>query len=194
MVNEHFRQVRSVIINRRTVKPQAMNGMPVNDTLVREILELADYAPNHGMTEPWRFIVYPPEKRISFCHLHAAMYKEHTAEQKFEQAKFDKLYQMGNKASHIVIAIMKRGALPKIPEWEEEAATATAIQNVLLGAEALGIASYWGSGGMAQHQAMKDYLQLRHEDKVMGILYFGYADKQPVFTRNIPMDEKVKWM
>jgi nitroreductase len=89
---------------------------------------------------------------------------------------------------------MKRGSLPKIPEWEEEAATAAAVQNILLGATAMGIASYWGSGGMAQHQAMKDFLHLGMEDKVMGILYFGYADKMPGFKRNISMDEKIKWM
>jgi nitroreductase len=193
-MNKLFRQVALVIRNRRTVKPQAMNGGLVNDGFISEILQLANYAPSHGLTEPWRFVVFGPATRISFCRKHAGLYQQHTVPAKFEQAKYDKLLHMGDLASHVVVAIMKRGDLPKIPEWEEQAATATAIQNVLLGAEALGIASYWGSGGMAQHQAMKDFLQLRNEDKVMGILYFGYADKTPGFTRNIPMDEKVKWM
>ena len=194
MINEVFTQLSSVISNRRNVKPQAMNGKPVKDALINEILQLADYAPNHGLTEPWRFIVFGPASRTGFCRQHAELYLANTLPGKLEQAKYDKLLHMGDQASHIVISIMKRGNLPKIPSWEEEAATSTAIQNILLGATALDISSYWGSGGMTRHDAMKEFLDLREEDKVMGILYFGYADKTPAFTRSIPMDEKIKWM
>ena len=183
-----------IIKSRRTIKPQAMNGKLIEEDSIKRILSLADYAPTHGLTEPWRFVVFGGDQRISFCHEHAAMYLQNTPENKFEKQKFEKLYHMGDKASHVVVAIMKRGDLPKIPEWEEKAATAAAIQNILLAATATGMASYWGSGGMAQHPAMKKYFDLLNDDRVMGILYFGYADKLPVFSRNIPFDEKIKWM
>src|SRR5690606_21180819 len=109
--------------------------------------------------------------------------------------KYEKLLHMGDKASHVIIAIMERGNLPKIPTLEEIAATSCAVQNLLLGATALGIASYWGSGGMAYTPAMHKHLNLNPEDLVLGILYLGYTDKPiPEGKRIIPMESKIRWM
>jgi nitroreductase len=193
-MNEPFGLIEKVIAGRRTVKPQQMNGGIVPHEDMAAILALADFAPTHGITEPWRFVVYSGVEVIEFCSQHATLYQLNTDPGRFEQGKYDKLLHMGDKASHIVIAIMHRGDLPKIHAWEEKAATACAVQNILLGASAMGIAAYWGSGGMAQHNAMKHFLNLREEDFVMGILYFGYSDKEPPFTRKIPFDEKVRWV
>ncbi|CAN5684579.1 hypothetical protein BH10BAC3_BH10BAC3_40620 [soil metagenome] len=192
-MNESFANIKSIISSRRTTKPPQMNGRKIADEQIQAILELANYAPTHGLTEPWRFVVYSGDKVDDFCIQHASLYKANTSTEKFETAKYDKLLHMGDKASHIIIAIMQRGRLPKINIWEEKAAVASAVQNMLLGATALEIATYWGSGGMAQHVAMKDFLSLNEADFVMGILYFGYSDKQPPFTRSTPINEKIRW-
>lgn len=192
-MNEIFANIKRIITSRRTIKPQQMNGLKIPDEQIQAILELANYAPTHGLTEPWRFVVYSGGNVVDFCEQHASLYKANTPPDKFETAKYDKLLHMGDKASHIIIAIMQRGRLPKIHPWEEKAAVATAVQNMLLGATAFGIATYWGSGGMAQHNAMKDFLSLNEADFVMGILYFGYSNKQPPFTRSTLIDEKTKW-
>jgi nitroreductase len=89
---------------------------------------------------------------------------------------------------------MKRGTLPKIPVFEKLAATACAVQNLLLGAEALTMASYWGTGGMALKPVMQQFLGLSVEDQVVGILYLGYTDEYPAGKRNTPLDKKVKWL
>ena len=101
---------------------------------------------------------------------------------------------MGNTVSHIVIAIMKRGTNPNIPAFEEMAAASAAVQNVLLAAHALNIASFWSTGGMAQKQAFKSFLELNDEDLVLGILYFGYSEEHPEGKRRIPLEEKIKWV
>ncbi len=172
-----------------------MNGAQIPEEQIKEILTLADWAPTHGNTEPWRFVVYPGEKVKAFCLAHAELYREHTAPDKFMDLKYEKLLHMGDEASHVIVAYMRRGDLPKIPALEEIAATSCAIQNLLLGATALGIASYWGSGGMAYHPAMKDMLALREEDTVLGILYLGYSDSPaPSGKRIVSFEEKVRWM
>ena len=122
------------------------------------------------------------------------MYKANTPEDKFVAATYENLRNMGSKASHLIIAIMKRGSLPKIPAWEELAATSAAVEHILLGATALGIASYWGSGGMITHQAMKDHYQLGEEDMVLGAVYLGYADVEMPAVRNTWIEEKAVWM
>jgi nitroreductase len=185
-----FPLISYVIQQRRSTKPVAMNGKKIPDMQVHSLLELADWAPTHGFTEPWRFVVYANPS--GFCHQHAELYKQNT--DKFEQAAYDKLYYQGDKASHMIIAVMKRGSLPKIPALEEIEAASCAVQNILLGATALNIASFWSTGGMALKPAMKDFLNLDEEDQLIGVLYLGYTAEHLAGTRNIPLEEKVKWI
>ena len=187
-----FSIIADIIKTRRSTKPVTMNGKKIPDDQVQSLLELADWAPTHGFTEPWRFVVYanPPE----FCHQHAELYKQNTSAENFDKAVYNKFYEQGDKASHVIIAIMKRGNLPKIPVIEEVEAVACAVQNILLGATALGIASFWSTGGMALRPPMKDFLDLGEDDHVVGILYLGYADIQPAGSRSIPLEEKIKWI
>lgn len=192
-MNDRFEIIADIIKNRRSVKPVKMNGKRIPDEQVRELLKLANWAPTHGRTEPWRFIVYSGNKVKEFCRQHAELYRTYIPPEKFEQGNYDKQLHNGDLASHIIIAVMQRGSLPKIPALEEIAATAIAIQNILLGATAAGIASFWSTGGMVHHAAMKDFLQLRNEDIVMSLLYLGYTDEQLEGKRQTGMEEKVTW-
>jgi len=194
-MNTAFSELSTIIRQRRTTKPGKMTGQRIPDEQVKQLLELADWAPTHGHTEPWRFKVYAGSKTQDFCLAHAELYKQKADPEKYLQEKYEKLLHMGDNASHIIVAYMQRGNLPKIPALEEIAATSCAIQNLLLGASALGIASYWGSGGMAYHPAMKEMLHLREEDVVLGILYLGYSDEPArEGKRVVPLEEKVEWM
>lgn len=169
-----------------------MNGKKIPDEQITSLLELADWAPTHGLTEPWRFVVYADPTK--FCSFHAEMYKSETNAADFNEAVYNNLKHQGDKASHVIIAVMKRGTLPKIPAFEELAATACAVQNLLLGATALNMASYWGTGGMALKPVMQQFLELSVEDQVTGILYLGYTDEYPAGKRNMPLDKKIKWL
>lgn len=192
-MNDTFSILSAVIKSRRSIKPAKMNGKKIPDELVREILKLANWAPTHGRTEPWRFIVYSNDKVREFCYQHAELYKSHTAPEKFEQANYDKQLHNGDLASHVIIAIMQRGNLSKIPALEEIAATAMAIQNILLGTAAAGIASFLSTSGMTHHPALKNFLQLKEEDLVMGILYLGYSDEKMEGKRQTEIEEKLIW-
>ncbi len=191
-MDSKFSAIAEVIKNRRTIKPFMMNGDKVPDEQVIQLLELADWAPTHGYTEPWRFVVY--NEPTKFCQAHAEMYRQYTPADSFIEASYNNFYTQGDKVSHVIIAIMQRGDLPKIPAFEEAAATAAAIQNILSGATALNIASFWSTGGMILKPQMKSFLNLRDEDEVMGVVYLGYADEHPKGTRKIPLSEKIKWV
>jgi nitroreductase len=187
-----FAIISATIKNRRSTKPVMMNGKKIPDYQIQSLLELADWAPTHGFTEPWRFVVYATAS--GFSHQHAELYKHSVATENFDQAVYNKLYEQGDKASHVIIAVMKRGNLPKIPVIEEVEAVSCAVQNILLGATALGIASFWSTGGMALRPPMKEFLTLGEDDHVIGILYLGYADNTPKGSRSIPLEEKINWM
>jgi len=194
-VEKSIPEVERIIRLRRTVKPVFMNGETIPDEIIRELLELADWAPTHAYTEPWYFVVYAGDGVSLFCRDHAELYKQNTPPEKFTKAAYEKLENMGKTASHIIALCMKRGDNPKITEQEEYASTACAVQNMLLGAAAHNLAAYWGSGGMTYTPAMKAYLGLTEADQVLGFLYLGYGEGALAPGRRIkPMEEKVRWV
>lgn len=189
-----FETLREIILNRRSVKPALMNGKKIDKNIIEQLLELADWAPTHGHTEPWRFIVYSEEKVQQFCNEHAELYKSITPADKFSTSTFEKLAHNGDKVSHIIAVVMQRGNNPKIPVLEEISAVSAAVQNILLAAETLGLAVLWSTGGLTHHPALKNYFGLREEDLVIGLLYMGYADdNNKQGTRIISLENKIYW-
>lgn len=171
-----------------------MNGQIIPDEQIKELLELANWAPTHGRTEPWRFFVYGGEALKSFGAQHAGLYIANTPEEKQNPDTPGKLASATEMPSHVIVAVMKRGTNPKIPAIEEIASASAAVQNILLGAEALGISVIWNTGGMTHSEAMRTHLNLSAEDVVLGLLYMGYTDEpKKEGKRNTPMEEKTIW-
>jgi len=190
----NFSVLQGIIQNRRSIKPAELNGKKIENDLIKQLLHLADWAPTHGRTEPWRFVVFSDDAVQHFCADHAGLYKANTPEDKFITAKYEGLIHMADKASHIIAVYMKRLPEAKIPVIEDLAAVAASIQNILLGAQAAGISVLWSTGGMTHQPAMKEYFGLGEEDKMVGLLYLGYTD-EPVRPgkRNVPLGDKVMW-
>src|ERR1043165_10249454 len=103
-MTDRFEIIADIIKKRRSLKPVKMNGKKIPDEQVRELLNLANWAPTHGRTEPWRFIVYSGDKVREFCLQHAELYKANTSPEKFEQGSYDKQLHNGDLASHLIIA------------------------------------------------------------------------------------------
>ncbi len=194
-MKDQFDEVSDIIRSRRTIKPANMNGKKITDEEINGMLELADWAPTHGRTEPWKFFVYKEDALMKFGKDHAELYKHNTLTENFLQDKYEKLLHNVDKASHLIIVAMKRGSNPKISELEEICAASSAIQNLLLSAQSKGIASMWSTGGMTHHNSLKAYLKLTSADIVLGLIFLGYTD-DPARDgkRNIPLSEKIKWM
>lgn len=192
---EKIKALSEIILSRRSSKPASFNGKKIDDEIITKLLNLAHWAPTHGRTEPWRFKVYAGNGVTTFCEAHAALYKTHTAPEVFTAAKFESLQQLGSQTSHIIGVYMQRQVPAKIGVVEEIAATAAAMQNILLGAEALGISALWSTGGMTHHPALKSFWGLAEEDVVMGLLYLGYSDAPKVEgKRNGTAAEKTSWI
>lgn len=188
--------IKQVIAERRTIKPELFNGKQISKEIIQDMLDAANWAPNHGLTEPWRFIVFSGEHGVQqFGRIHADLYKQETPVEQFLQKKYETLLHKPDKASHVIVVVMKRGDNNNIPEIEERAATACAVQNMLLTAEAHQVAAYWGTGGMCYHPALKKHFGFEEQDQVMGFLYLGYSDaEKQEGIRSSSASEKTRWM
>ncbi len=86
MDSTSFATISNIIQTRRTIKPNMMNGQKAPNSHITALLELADWAPTHGFTEPWRFIVY--ENPAEFCQQHADLYKQNTSVDDFNETVY----------------------------------------------------------------------------------------------------------
>ena len=187
-------QISQIIRCRRTVKPKMMSDQPVDESIVREMLENANWAPTHGMTEPWRFRVFTGDARRRLARFLAETYKQLTTPESFKQKKYDGLLENPLLAPVVIAIGMKRQEIEKISELDEIQAVACAVQNMHLTAAAHGIGAFWSTNVAAVSEPMRDFIGLGPKDRAIGLLYIGHpAAGWPQSTRG-SIDEKVEWL
>ncbi|HEX9510348.1 MAG TPA: nitroreductase [Puia sp.] len=166
-------QINHLIRSRRSVFPdQFEKDSTIPEDIIWQLLENANWAPNHKQTEPWRFVVFSGEGRKKIASFQAARYKE-TAGDKFRQDKYDKLLSNPLLCSHILAIILKRSTEVNIPEVEEISAVACAVENIYLSVAAYGLGGYWSTGGITYDPAARAFLGLEGEDRLLGFFYLG---------------------
>ncbi|MGD1841318.1 MAG: nitroreductase [Thermonemataceae bacterium] len=189
------KEINQLIRHRRSVYPvQYVEGKVIDDTIIEQILENANWAPTHGRTEPWRFCVFTGDGLKKLAQFQAETYKKYTTTEDFKENKHQKLLDNPLKASHIISIGMKRQASGRIPEVEEIEAVACAVQNMYLTATAYGIGAYWGSGGITYYEEAKPFFDLEPEDKLLGFFYLGHIEKPSPEGKRAPVQEKVRWI
>lgn len=187
--------INQLIRQRRSIFPQQFSGEPVARELVELMLENANWAPTHGRTEPWRFIVFSGEALSTLGERHAALYKQEMPADKFKQEKYETLKIRPAQASQVIAICAAVDPTGRIPEIEEIAATACAVQNLHLTATALRLAGYWSSGGMTYHAGMKAILGLEETERCLGFFYLGRFDGPwPTGKRRTDGLSKVRWV
>ncbi len=185
--------INEIIKSRRSTKPRFFNGNKIDNSVVWQILENANWAPTHGLTQPWRFKVFTDSGLEKLANFQANLYKQLTTEEKFKPEKFERMKTNVLQSSHVIIICMQRQKSEKILRDEEIEAVACSVQNMALTAQAYGICSFWGSGGVTYTQELKEFLGLSEKDLCLGYLYLGYSDNPATQSRRSPIKEKVEW-
>ncbi len=180
-----------IIKSRRSVFTESFIRKEIPKELITEILDSANYAPTHKLTQPWRFKVMVNDSKAKLGVELASLYQKITPAEKFLQKKYDSFAHKAAQAGAI-IAICIRFHEDKVPAWEEIAAVACAVQNMALTAESLDVGTYWGSPLLITQ--LGDFLQLAENEKCYGLFYMGYHNAEPRVANRTPMEEKVIWM
>ena len=187
-------ELNRLIRSRRSVFPkQFAPGKTVDDAIVRQILENATWAPSHGSTEPWRFVVFNGKGLEKLAQFQSELYKV-TAGDQFKEATYTKLKENPLKASHIIALCMKRSETRRHPEIEEVEAVACAVQNIYLSVTAYGLGGYWTSGGITYNEKAKAFFGLEADDKLLGFFYLGHVAIPSPAGKRAPLEEKVVWI
>ena len=154
-------ELEDAIRTRRTHK--AYGPEPVPPDTLEELFELARWAPNHNLTNPWRFRVLGPD---SLAALKQAADPE-------AAAKLD-------RAPTLVVASQVRSD-DAIQDQEDLCAVAAAISYVLLGAHARGLAGYWRTPAVLRAPEGRAAAGVPDEERVLGLIHLGplRQDKEP---------------
>jgi nitroreductase len=153
--------VDDAIRTRRTHKVYGDDPVP-RETL-DELFELARWAPNHNLTNPWRFRVVGAES--------LARLKEAAGEE--AAAKLD-------RAPTLVVASVVESEDP-VQDEEDHAAAAVAAYIVLLGAHARGLAGYWRTPAVLRSPEGRSAAGVPEGERVIGLLHLGprRQEKEP---------------
>ena len=187
-------EVKEAIKSRRSIG--RVRTTPVPKELVEEILESAVHAPNHKITEPWRFHVFMGKGRGEFARARAELARI-LAESENEEEEYiaGRASRERKKAfrAPVVIAVISEGGRDGVETLENYAACAAAVQNMQLTAHALGLATIWRTGPVAYHRYMRDFFGLEENDRIVAYLYLGYPDMTERPRKRQPASSKTIW-
>ena len=168
-------ELDEAIRTRRTHKAYAPE--PLDRATLDELFELARWAPNHKLTNPWRFRVVGPQ---ALERLKAA------AGDPIAAAKLD-------RAPTLVAVSATQSEDPVLAE-EDVLAAATAAYIVLLAAHGRGLAGYWRTPGVLRTDAGRAALGVREDERVLGLLHLGHPRQEPRVPERAPVGEVATYL
>ncbi len=185
--------INELIKKRRSIYPIQYNDSPIAKEFIQTLLENASWAPTHRLTEPWRFKVIMNEQKKELGLFLAHKYKTVIGEDKFSEAKYQKIQNNCNSSGAIIAICMQKDLKERVPEWEEIAATAMAVQNMWLTCTANDIGCYWSSPGLIKY--MDEFFKLNEHERCLGFLYIGNYDTTQLHEgKRSALEDKIEWM
>ena len=167
-------ELEASIRSRRTHK--RFGDEPVPRELVAELLELARWAPNHHLTEPWRFRVLGPESLASLA----------------ATGKSGELEKLSRAPTLVVASARLTG--DEHQNHEDVLATACAVYIVLLAANARGLASYWRTPRVLQMPAGQAAIGMGEDEEFVALVHLGPRVDEPVAKERAPVPDYVMFL
>ncbi len=181
-----------IIRSRRTIhqfKPD-----PVPDALLHQALEAAIWAPNHGLTEPWRFYVLGPQTQQHLAQIYARLRADKRAEAGTEawQIQFERACARFQAFPRVVM-VGQVIANDPVRQQEDAAAVACAIQNFQLVLWQQGVGCQWSTGPVIHAPETRQLLEVPPQIDLVAALYIGRPECVPSSKRT-PWQEKTTFL
>ena len=162
------------IRTRRTHK--AYGAEPVSRATLEELFELARWAPNHNLTNPWRFRVVGPQARARLK----------------EAAGPEAASKLDRAPTLVVTSVTQTG--DAVQDEEDLCAAAVASYIVLLGAHARGLAGYWRTPEVLRTAEGRAAVGVAEDERVLGLLHLGPPRQEKEPPERLPPGEFVTFL
>jgi nitroreductase len=168
--------VMEAIAARRSVRK--FTDAPLPRERIEPLFDAAVMAPNHRMTEPWRFHVLGPTARRAYGDVLGGR-----KARKVEDVEAAKLVRekVANEHAALPAMIAVSMKLADDPETREEdyAATMMGVQNLLLAATAAGIATHLKTGAVMQDPGARAAVGAADDERIVAVIHAGIAEDVP---------------
>jgi nitroreductase len=171
-----LREFGEVLRGRRTI--ELFLQSPVPDALVKEAIEAATWAPNHHVSEPWKFYVLG-QGSIASC---LDLVRDIVTAKKDAKAGEFKARNWSEKPGWLIVSC--RRSDDELAQQEDYAACCAATQNLLLYLWKAGVGSKWTTGDITQDPRFFDIAGMNSDEEfVVGLIWFGYPKLTPTQSR-----------
>ena len=188
--------VLETIKARRSARKLRSDTVPEKGDITK-ILEAGTWAPNHHLTEPWRFVVIAGEERKRFGEAMSAFVKRSSSSL---DPSFDSkiaLERAKPLRAPVIIALVcspKKEASNNVDLQEEIVACGAALENMLLAAHSLGFGTMIKTGSSAYSDETREFLKMSQNELLIGLMYLGYPEEIPQGSKRTPVDAKIEWL
>lgn len=183
-------ELSTALESRRSVKK--FTDRAVTREQIEAMLEAAVQAPNHRMTQPWRFYVLGPRSRAKY----GAALGQRKA-RKLEDPEAARQLAMKVEAEHralpaVIAVAVKVAEDPEIRE-EDYAATMMAVQNLMLAACSMGLGTHLKTGGVMQDPAAREAVGVADGERIVALVNVGEPLELAAAKPRIPARELTQW-
>lgn len=178
------------LLSRRTIFKYERKDVP--DDVLARALEAARWAPNHKLTEPWRFAVVGPETRARLGDVGARLGEAKAAglpdDERARQVERARS-KVGDLPALVVISYT-RSPDDAFKDREDYAAACCAVHNMQLSLWADGVGSQWSTGGVTRDDETYEILGVDPDaEEIIGFLKVGYPEVVPAPRRKHDVDD-----
>jgi nitroreductase len=181
-------------INRRT-SVRRFRPNPISRETIEQLLDCAVRAPNHKLTEPWRFAVLTGGVRDQLAEIRSRhrLKRFDDPSGAEAQAAADKVRRETREAPAYIV-VMAAVNPDEITREEDYAATMMAIANLMIAAQSLGLGTYLRTGGVMRDRDLIELASVPQNFRVVGIVSLGYPAEVEEPRRRKPAAELTRWL
>jgi nitroreductase len=183
--------IQETIFNRRSIK-EFTERVPTRAE-VESLLETAVQAPNHRMTEPWRFYVLGPQARRAYGAALGERKAKKVDDPVAARAVVEKVAATHEALPCMIAVAVVRQVNPEIGE-EDYASAFMGIQNLSLAAEAIGMGVHIKSGAVMDDPRARAAVGLPDDQRIVAILNVGEPAARPEPKHRKQATEYTTWV
>jgi nitroreductase len=182
--------IRDIIRSRRSIKQ--FTDRPITRAEIEMLLDVAVLAPNHYLTQPWRFYVLGPAARRAYGEVLG-----NRKARKVEAANAAQLVREKVAAEHealpaMIAVAMRQDENPEIRQ-EDYAAVMMGVQNVLLAAHELGLGTHIKTGAVMDDPAARAAVGVDDDERIVAVINVGEPASVPDPKERSPASSFTVW-
>ncbi len=167
----------ALITSRQNISPKRLDEPGPSQQALEQIFRAAAAAPDHGLVQPWRFVMVPQHKRAELAEVFALALIDRAPSATLDQ--IESAREKAHRAPCLILVVARLGSCePPISKLERMVSVGCAIQNMLLMAHSQSFGSSLTSGQAMHSPRMRELFDLADGEEAICFMNIGTVTKR----------------